>query len=116
MLRYLIIFVYIAVNILLLVLNWNLFTTSDSLDLGFGVYDALPYVLLQISGLVALVVFAAYDGIKDLRREVFITHLEKKILELKKDSEIKSIKDKARHTRTTSAEAQPYGDQSPSKA
>lgn len=116
MLRYLIIFVYIAVNILLLVLNWDLFTGSNNLNFGFGVYYASPYVLLQVLGLIALVAFAGYDGIKDLTREVYVSKLEKKILELKKDSEINSIKDKVRNTQTTTIEAQPSEDRPPSKA
>lgn len=92
MIKYVIIFIYIAINILLLVLNWSLFTQSNNLDFGFGVYYASPYILLQILGFLALVIFAIYDGFKDLKREIHISDLEKKIFQLQKDAEIKGMK------------------------
>lgn len=93
MVKYLIIFIYLAINILLLVLNWSLFTKSNQLDFGFGVYYASPYILLQILGFLALIIFAVYDGFKDLKKEIHIANLEKKILGMTKDQEIKNIKE-----------------------
>ncbi len=90
--KYIIIFVYTAINIFLLILNWNLFTSAVNMDFGFDVIGIAPLIFLQILGLFALVVFALLDGIKDLKREVVITDLQKKILKLEKDSEISSLK------------------------
>lgn len=92
--KYIIIYIYVAINIFLLILNWNLFSTSINIDLGFGVFYLPPLILIQIVGLVALIVFAILDGVKDLKREVLVTDLQKQILGLEKDSIINGLKDK----------------------
>ena len=92
--KYIIIYIYVAINIFLLILNWNLFSTSINIDLGFGVFHLPPLVLIQIIGLVALVVFAILDGVKDLKREVLVSELQKQILSLEKDSIIHDLKNK----------------------
>lgn len=98
--KYILIFIYVAISILLLVLNWNLFTTRVVVDLGFGKFDALPFLILQIFGIVVLGVFALVDGFKDLKREIKISELEKKIITLQKDAEISTLK-KAETTKTS---------------
>lgn len=92
--KYIIIYIYVAINIFLLILNWNLFSSSINIDLGFGVFNIPPLVLIQIIGLVALVIFALLDGVKDLKREVLVSDLQKQILSLEKDSIINVLKDK----------------------
>lgn len=93
MIRYILIFAYIAISILLFVLNWDLFTTALDFDLGFGTYRVFPFFVLQIIGLVLMGIFALVDGMKDLKREVLITDLQKKLLELQKDTEIAKLKE-----------------------
>ncbi|NBC58391.1 MAG: hypothetical protein GVY05_08940 [Bacteroidetes bacterium] len=62
------------------------------MDFGFGIYYASPYILLQILGFLALIIFAIYDGFKDLKQEIHISDLENKIYKLQKDAEIKGMK------------------------
>ncbi len=90
--KYILIFIYVSISILLLVLNWDLFTTMVLVDLGFGQFDALPFLILQIFGGVVLGVFVVVDGFKDLKREVKISEMEKTIITLKKDAEIAILK------------------------
>jgi len=90
--KYVLIFLYLAVSILLFSLNWKLFTTALVLDMGFGEFKTLPFLVLQIFGGVILGVFALVDGYKDLKREVKISELEKTILTMQKDAEIASLK------------------------
>lgn len=77
---------------MLLSLNWNLFLTSLNMDFGFGVFHTMPFIMLQAIGLIALVLFAVLDGVKDLKREVIMINLQNKILKLEKDLEINSLK------------------------
>lgn len=90
--KYVLIFIYLAVNVLLFVLNWDLFTAVLDFDLGFGTFKALPLLILQIFGGVVLAIFVLMDGIKDLKQTVKISGLQKTILTLEKDAEIASLK------------------------
>jgi Mg2+/citrate symporter len=90
--RYVLIFIYVAVSILLFVLNWDLFTTSVNVDMGFGTLIAWPFFILQIFGLIILAVFAIFDGMKDLKRELKISELQNKIVQMQKDAEIADLK------------------------
>jgi uncharacterized membrane protein YciS (DUF1049 family) len=90
--KYIILFLYVAISIFLFVLNWNLFTTTLDFDLGFGTYKLLPLVVLQIIGGLVLGIFALVDYMKDLKREVKITELNKRVMQLEKDIEIASLK------------------------
>lgn len=101
--RYILIFVYIAISIFLFVLNWDLFTTVLDFDLGFGIFRVLPFVVLQVVGLLVLGIFALIDGMKDLKREVLITDLQKKLMELQKDTEIAKLKGDKKEVLTTQA-------------
>lgn len=98
--KYIIIYIYVAINVFLLILNWNLFSSSINLDLGFGVYNMPPLIMLQIIGLVALIIFAVLDGVKDLKREVVISELQKTILGLEKDAVITKLQNKNKLTET----------------
>ena len=86
------IFIYVAVSILLFFFNWSLFTASLEFDLGFGIFRTLPFFILQIFGGLVLAVYMIWDRMKDLKREVLISGLQKKILELEKNSEIENLK------------------------
>lgn len=101
MTRYILIFAYIAINILLFVLNWDLFTIILDFDLGFGTFKVLPFFVLQVIGLLVLGIFAVIDGMKDLKREVLITDLQKKLMELQKDTEIAKLKEEKKLVSTT---------------
>ncbi len=90
--RYLLIFIYVVVNIFVFVLNWDLFTTQLDLDLGFGLFTLLPFLVLQLFGLLVLVIFAIVDGMKDLKRELKISELQNKVVQLEKDVEITFLK------------------------
>tara|TARA_R110000868_G_scaffold61116_2_gene185891 strand:+ start:629 stop:976 length:348 start_codon:yes stop_codon:yes gene_type:complete len=90
--KYIILFLYIGISIFLFVLNWNLFTTTLDFDLGFGTYKLLPLVVLQIIGGLVLGIFALVDYMKDLKRELKITELNKRLMQLEKDLEIASLK------------------------
>lgn len=92
--KYIIIYIYIAINAFLLILNFNLFSTSINIDLGFGIFKMPPLILVQVIGLIALIVFALLDGVKDLKREVVITELQKTILSLEKDNVINDLQNK----------------------
>lgn len=92
MTKYIILFIYVAINSFLLILNWSLFTQSNELNFGFGVYYASPFILLQVLGLLSIVAFAAYDGYKDLKSEIDKATYDKKIVQLEKDAEITGIK------------------------
>lgn len=100
MTKYIILFIYVAINSFLLILNWSLFTQSNELNFGFGVYYASPFILLQVLGLLGIVAFAVYDGYKDLKSEIDKATYDKKIVQLEKDAEITGIKNqmkKAEH-------------------
>lgn len=86
------IFIYLAVSILLFFFNWSLFTTSLDFDLGFGTFSTLPFFILQVFGGLVIGAYMIWDRMKDLKREVTITGLEKKIVELQKNSEIQQLK------------------------
>lgn len=90
--RYIILFIYVAVSILLFVLNWDLFTTSVSFDMGFGTFHAWPFLILQLFGLILLAGFSVFDGIKDLKREIKISELQNRITQMQKDAEIANLK------------------------
>jgi hypothetical protein len=90
--KYLLIFIYVAVSILLFVLNWDVFSAPLIVDLGFGEFKTLPFLVLQIFGGVVLGIFALIDGIKDLKSEVKIGELKQKILLMQKDAEIANLK------------------------
>lgn len=90
--RYLLIFIYVAVSILLFAINWDLFTTSVNVDLGFGSFKSLPFFILQIFGLILLALFAFFDGMKDLKRELKISELQNRIIQIQKDAEISELK------------------------
>ena len=90
--KYVLIFIYLAVSILLFLLNWDLFTTMIVVDLGFGEFKTLPFLILQIFGGVILGVFALVDGYKDLKRELKIRELQNTIRTIQKDAEIASLK------------------------
>lgn len=90
--KYTTLFIYIAVNVLLFVLNWSLFTTVLEFDLGFATFATLPFLVLQIFGGLLLGGYMIWDRMKDLKREVIITNLQKKIVELQKNSEIEVLK------------------------
>lgn len=96
--KYIIVYIYLAINVFLLILNWNLFSSSINIDLGFGVFNMPPLILLQVIGLVALIVFAILDGIKDLKREVKISELQNTILGLEKDTIINALQSKLKST------------------
>lgn len=90
--RYSILFIYIAVSILVFFFNWNLFTTFLEIDLVFVTISTLPFFILQIFGAVILAAYMLWDRMKDLKREVLITGLQKEIIELQKNSEITALK------------------------
>ena len=90
--KYILIFIYVAVSVLLFVLNWDLFTTYISFDLVFGKFDVLPFLFLQIFGVVILGLFAFVDGIRDLKREAKISELQNTIVAMRKDAEIAALK------------------------
>ena len=90
--KYILIFIYLAVSILLFVLNWDLFTTALVLDIGFGEFNVWPFFILQIFGGVILGVFALADGYKDLKKEMKINELRNTITTMQKDAEIASLK------------------------
>lgn len=90
--KYTVIFIYAAVSILLFFFNWNLFTTVLELDLGFGAFATLPFFVLQIFGAIVIAAYMIWDRMKDLKREVLITGLQKQIIELQKNSEITALK------------------------
>ncbi|CAH8282755.1 hypothetical protein EV196_101609 [Mariniflexile fucanivorans] len=98
--KYIIIYIYLAINVFLLILNWNLFSSSINMDLGFGVYSMPPLIMLQVIGLVALIIFAVLDGVKDLKREVVISELQKTILGLEKDAVINKLQNQNKLTET----------------
>lgn len=89
---YVIIFLYLAVSILLFNFNWELFTTYLDVDFGFGTFSTLPFVILQVIGALILAGYMVWDRITDLKREILISGLNKKILELQKDAEISRLK------------------------
>ena len=96
--KYILLFMYLAVSILLFVLNMSLFTTTLDFDLGFGTYKLLPFFVLQIFGGLVLGIFALVDYMKDLKRELKIVELNKKVMLLEKDIEIASLKQLDRNT------------------
>lgn len=92
MTRYLLIFCYLAISILLFVLNWGIFTTVLNFDFGFGTFAVMPFLILQVFGLLVLAIFALVDHYKDLKRELKISELSNTITQLKKDAEITDLK------------------------
>ncbi|WP_372745332.1 hypothetical protein [Lutibacter sp.] len=92
--KYLLIFIYVVINIFIFILNWDLFTAQLDVDLGFGMYSLPPFFLLQIFGLFIILLFAIVDGLKDLKRELKISELQNKIIGLEKDAEIAILKNK----------------------
>lgn len=92
MMKYILIFIYLAVSILLLTLNWDLFTTAVVVDMAFGEFNAFPFLILQIFGVIVIGLFALIDGFQDLKWKVKISGLEKTILTLQKDAEIAELK------------------------
>ncbi|MFD0834657.1 hypothetical protein ACFQ0I_02690 [Mariniflexile aquimaris] len=111
--RYIIVYIYLAINVFLLILNWNLFSSSINIDLGFGVFNMPPLILLQVIGLLALIAFAVLDGMKDLKREVKISELQNTILGLEKDTVINALQNKLKSASTqasTQAEVKPKSD------
>ena len=94
--KYLIIFIYLATNVFLFFINWTLFTTSLDIDLGFGSFKTLPLVALQAFGLFMLVIYMIWNSMKELKNEVLVASLQKQVIELQKNAEIKQLKNDAK--------------------
>jgi hypothetical protein len=92
--KYLLIFIYVAISILLFALNWDLFSAVLIVNLGFGEFKTLPFLVLQIFGGIIIGVFAIFDGIKDLKGEVKIGELKQQILLMQKDAEIERLRNR----------------------
>ena len=90
--KYIIIFIYLTVNVLLFFFNWDVFTAYLDFDMGFGSFSTLPLVILQVFGGLIIGVYMVWDRMKDLKREVLITGLQKQIVELQKNTEIQQLK------------------------
>ena len=90
--KYIVIFIYLTVSVLLFFFNWDLFTAYLDFDLGFGSFSTLPLVILQVFGALVLGIYMIWDKMKDLKREVLLTGLQKQIVELQKNSEILQLK------------------------
>jgi|GEM_PF-3718529 len=99
--KYLFLFIYIAVNVLLFFFNWNLFTTMLEFDLGFGNFSTLPILLVQIFGGLVLGAYMIWDRMKDLKRELIITGLQKQVIELQKNAEILQLKSDSKDKKNT---------------
>lgn len=97
--KYVILFIYIAINVLLFFFNWKLFTTVLEIDLGMGKYNVLPLLIIQIIGLLLMGVYMVWDRMKDLKREVLITNLKKRIVELQKNNEIQHLKEEVKESK-----------------
>ena len=92
MLRYTLLFIYVAVNILLFLLNWDLFTTTWEFNFGFGVFNTLPFLILQIFGAIIIGILILLNGMRNLLKEISIAELRKRNSKLKKDAEIAKLK------------------------
>lgn len=95
--KYLIIFIYLAVNVFLFFINWNLFTTNLDFDLGFGSFATLPLVVLQVYGLFILVIYIIWNAMKELKNEVLVASLQRQVMELQKNAEIEQLKNDAKN-------------------
>lgn len=95
--KYIIIFIYLAVNVFLFFINWNLFTTNLDFDLGFGNISTLPLVVLQVFGLLILLLYMTWNSMKELKSEVLVASLQNQIMELQKNAEIQQLKNDAKN-------------------
>lgn len=85
MYRYIILFLFLIINIVLLVLNQNVFTKYFELDLGFGSYNVLIMIILPVIGFTSLIVLLLVEYIKDLKISINESKLNNKILSLEKE-------------------------------
>lgn len=101
----LIVFLYVAVNIFLLVLNFSLFTATLNIDLGFGIFTLMPLLFLQVMGLLFLLLFNLVYKSLDNKKNYEILLLEKTVSNLEKDVELVSLKSKIELMNSTEEES-----------
>ena len=92
MYRTFLVFAYVAVNLLLFFFNWNLFTTVVNMDLLFVKINILPFLVIQIFGLIIIFLFWIIEKNRDVKQDLKVVLLQKELMELKKNNEIAALK------------------------
>jgi uncharacterized membrane protein len=83
---------YIVINVFLYVLNFELFNTSTSIELGFTSFTAMPILLMLFLGMFFIALFYWLDHTNQHEYRMNIEHLNDQIKLHEKDLEIMSLK------------------------
>ncbi len=94
MVRLILILFYIISNALLLFFNWELFTTTTNVDFVFTRLYIMPFVVVQLIGLLILLIFWAVEHVKDTKQELETLKLRKSLIEVQNEKEIALLKEK----------------------
>ena len=83
---------YIIINVFLYILNFELFNTSTSIDLGFTTITTMPILMVLLIGFVFVGLFYWLDKSNQENSNNEIARFNDKVLLLEKDLEIMSLK------------------------
>ncbi len=92
MYRTIILTVFILVNLLFFLFNWDIFTTYIETDLLVTKASTLPFFILQGFSLIFLLLLWFIEYYRDVKQDLTVTKLQKELMELKKENEIKNLK------------------------
>lgn len=90
--RYLLLFLFLIINVFLYVLNFELFNSIVNMDFGFDVFATMPILIMLFIGLLFILLFILIGNNDDKKYKMIMTQLESKISLLEKDLEIKDLK------------------------
>lgn len=95
---YLLIFLYFAV------FNWDVFIITINTNLGFGIAQTPPFLLLFLIGLFIIAIQSNFTYIRETRNEVRNLHRSIELEKLKKDNEINDFKASVLDSQTNTSE------------
>lgn len=90
--RNLLLLLYIIINVFLLILNFELFSSVVDVDLGFSTMALMPIILIQLLGFLFVITFFYLDKIRESNKRNAIERLSDKNTIQEKELEIANLK------------------------
>ena len=87
-----ILFIYLIITVFLYVLNFELFNTFATVDLGFANVTIMPTIAMIVIGLACLLLLMYYYKNKEMSTNHVISKLNDQIKLMAKDTEIMLLK------------------------
>lgn len=90
--RYILLFLYIIINIFFFTMNYEMFTILDYINYGAGTLYISPILFVDFIGLLFVVIFFLADSVKEEKKNKIILQKNTKIDQLEKELEITMLK------------------------